>query len=315
MFGTQTTSLGRTVQLTFGTGVEAAHGKAYFPAYLGVFWTPSERWTFTASTARSHQFTQSLANSESVARHVFPVELSVAAGTGGVPVPHSDKLVVLAEWRPAAGLRIAAEAYLHRMERLALPAPTAGTLALDSATSGRGRARGVSLDASGGGARMGWLARYAWQSVIRDHGTIYQPVHGVAHLIDAGVMLHPSATWSLRVAVSGALGRRASLVAGPFEWEACNLRDGGCEFAGAPVLTGQLGATPLPAYFRADVGVRKHWHVTLRGRSSMIGLFGTITNVLGRGNVLTYTRDDAGALGAVDMRPTGPLVLGMDWRF
>jgi hypothetical protein len=48
----------------------------------------------------------------------------------------------------------------------------------------------------------------------------------------------------------------------------------------------------------------------------MVALFATITNVLNRRNVLTYTRDPAsGETVPIEMRPLAPLVVGLDWKF
>jgi len=104
---------------------------------------------------------------------------------------------------------------------------------------------------------------------------------------------------------------------GAVEWEACNLRDRGCELGGSPRSDGTaLGGARLPPYLRLDLGVRKHWHLEIGGRDAVIAVFGTVTNVLGRTNVLTYTGDPAtGAGAAVDMRPLAPLVAGLDWTF
>jgi hypothetical protein len=105
-------------------------------------------------------------------------------------------------------------------------------------------------------------------------------------------------------------------VTGVFEWEACNLLDQGCEFGGSPQAEDGLGETRLPAYARLDLGVRKHWHVRLAGRDLMLAAYGTLTNLLGRSNVLTVVTDpDTGNRTAIEMRPPAPLVVGLDWRF
>jgi hypothetical protein len=49
---------------------------------------------------------------------------------------------------------------------------------------------------------------------------------------------------------------------------------------------------------------------------ALVALFGTVTNVLGRPNVLTLANDPAtGEPIAIGMRPFAPLVVGLDWRF
>jgi len=316
VFGERATGLGARFTLRLGGGLSASRGHLYAPGQLEVAWSPGDRWSLHASAARTQQFTQSLVNTESIARLVLPYDLPVAAGPQGVPVPRSDQLELGAEWLPIPGVRVAGDAYVRLLRDLLLVAPTEpGPFASAPPQRGSGHARGLSLEASGSSARVGWIARYDWQRISRQAERDFQPAHGAAHILSAGLMVHPDASWSLRVSADATLGRRGSEVRGPFEWEACNLVDGGCEFAGAPRVGGTLGGTRLPAYVRADLGIRKHWHLSIGGRSTTLGAYGTVVNVLGRGNVLTYVRDGLGTLSAADMLPTGPLVVGLDWRF
>jgi hypothetical protein len=60
--------------------------------------------------------------------------------------------------------------------------------------------------------------------------------------------------------------------------------------------------------------VRKHWHVALGGRSSVVAAYATITNVFASDNTLVWVTGD-GAAERVHMRPLSPLVIGLDWRF
>jgi hypothetical protein len=130
------------------------------------------------------------------------------------------------------------------------------------------------------------------------------------------VILFPSATSSIRLGAVSAIGRRGTALAGAFEWESCNLLDQGCEFGGSPRHVGeQVGATRLPTYLRVDLGARKHWHLQLGGLDAVVALFGSITNVFGRTNVLTSAADPAtGRPVHIEMRPRAPLVVGLDWR-
>jgi hypothetical protein len=106
-------------------------------------------------------------------------------------------------------------------------------------------------------------------------------------------------------------------VRGPFEWEACNLLDRGCEFAGSPTIERDaLGGAALPLYLRVDLGARRHWHARVAGRDAGLALFGTVTNLFGRRNVLTYATDpDTGARTEIEMLPIAPLVVGVDLWF
>ncbi len=282
-------------------------------------WAPSPLFTVSGGYARSHQFTQSLRNAESVAGNVFPVDVFVGADGNGVPVARSDQGVFAAEYHPSAGLRLGAQGYLRGFDGLLLVAPSTGEpFATDGFATGSGTARGLSLEAAVSGTRYGLVASYGWQRVRLNHGaSSYVPVHGTSHLLDAGVILFPSATTSIRFGATGATGRRGTAVTGAFEWESCNLIDEGCEFGGSPRhATDGLGATRLPGYLRLDLGFRKHWHLHVAGRDASVALFGTITNLLGRRNVLTVATDPAtGAPVRIDMRPRAPLVVGLDWRF
>src|SRR3954467_2710903 len=140
-------------------------------------------------------------------------------------------------------------------------------------------------------ARWGMVASYGYEQLRLDPGSAaYVPTQGGSHLLEAGVNFFPPATTPIRLGTAGALGRRASAVSGSFEWEACNLLDEGCEFGGTPGTAGGPGRVRLPAYFRVDLGVRKHWHVTVGRRDAVVALFGTVTNLFNRKNVLSYSR-------------------------
>jgi len=152
---------------------------------------------------------------------------------------------------------------------------------------------------------------------FRYPGETYTPNYGASHMFQAGVLLSPATSTTFRVGFEGVVGRRTTAATGSFEWEARNMLDGGCEFAGSPSeWSGELGGTGLPAYFRLDFGVRKQWDVKLGARDGSVAVFGTATNLLARRNVLTVSVDPStGARHNVDMMPPSPLVVGIDWRF
>jgi hypothetical protein len=253
-----------------------------------------------------------------VVGNVFPADLYIGAGAPGVPVARSDRGVLAADYRPCPGLRLEAQAYLSSFAGLLLVAPeTAQPFATDRFTTGSGTAPGISFDAALSGARFGLVARYGWQRVRLEHAdSSYTPGYGTSHLAELGAIVFPSATSSVRLGLTGAFGRAATSVTGAFEWEACNLLDRGCEFGGSPQANGALGATRLPAYLRLDLSLRQHWHLNVAGRSVTLAAFGTISNLLGRANVLTIATDPVtGRRTAIEMRPRAPLVIGLDWRF
>jgi hypothetical protein len=296
-----------------------AAGDVHFGLQSELRWRPSPAASISGSYARSHQFSQSLRNPESVVGGIFPADLYVGAGAPGVPVARSDRAVVGAELLARSGVRVGAQMYLSEFDGLLLVAPRAGTpFATEGFLTGGGTSRGLSLEAAVSGARYGVTASYGWQRVRVTYGdSSYAPGYGTSHLIETGVIVFPAPTASIRLGLTGAIGRRGSGVLGAFEWESCNLLDQGCEFGGSPTHdTGRLGATRLPAYFRLDLGLRKHWHLEVAGRDVELALFGTVTNLLGRRNVLAVATDPVtGKKTEIEMRPLAPLVVGLDWRF
>ena len=253
-----------------------------------------------------------------MAGYAFPAHLFVGAGHETVPVARGDLGVAAVEWSPDAGLLISAQAFaraMHGVVQVAGSEP--GPFSQGAFSSGSGSARGLSVLASSSSARYGLLVSYGWQRVrYRDGGSSYSPAHGTEHLLDAGLVVHTTGTSLIRASASAGFGRNASPSAGPFEWEACNLSDGGCEFFGAPLLSGELEGQELPAYLRVDIGARKHWHLEVGGRDASIVLYGTVTNMFGRSNVLAEIVDPlTNELRRIGMRPRSPLVIGLDWRF
>jgi hypothetical protein len=318
-FAQHTRALGRAAALTIGGSMAAADADLHLGPYAQLRSRVTERLTLSASYARTHQFAQSLRNAESVVGNIFPADLYLGAGAPGVPSGRSDGIVVGAELAAFTGARLAVEAYRRTSHGLLLVAPrdggpfTTGAFAVGSGTS-----TGLAVDAALSRARYGIVASYGLQGVRLRYGESgYMPGHGTTHLLQGGLIVFPSATTSIRLGATGALGRRTTALSSGLEWEACNLLDRGCEFAGSPSHSSQaIGATPLPGYLRVDLGIRKHWHFQLAGRDAMVALFATVTNLLNRTNVLTYAEDpETGKPVPIEMRPLAPLVAGLDWRF
>lgn len=309
-----------SLTLTLGTYVALTRGRVYPGPSASLQWKAGERLRVSARAARDHQFSQSLRNAESVVGTVFPADHYLGSGADGVPTARSDLALAAVEVRPASGVRLGVQAYLRRLRGLLLVAPAGGDPFASSGgfVSGSGASRGISLEAAAGSSRFGAVMSYALSRVRYAFGdSSWVPDHGAAHSAEAGIIAFPAATFSIRIGATALIGRRTTVFRGGFEWEACNLLDQGCEFGGSPRYGDEpLGGQKLPAYFRVDAGVRKHWHVQVAGRDASIALFGTVTNLLGTRNVLTYARDPAtNQLTEIEMRPLAPLVVGLDWRF
>jgi hypothetical protein len=297
----------------------AVAGDVHLGPQAELRWNPARSVSLAGSYAHAHQFAQSLRNPESVSGGIFPADLFLGTGAPGVPVARSDRMMLGAELRPLPGVRLGTQAYLARFDGLLLVAPATGRpFATDGFAEGRATAKGASVEAAVSGPWYGALASWGLQNVRTTYGaTSYMPGHGTSHLVELGLIVFPAPTASVRLGFTGALGRRGTGVLGAFEWESCNLLDQGCEFAGSPTNDSRHpGGTRLPDYLRLDIGVRKHWHLGIGARDVELGLFGTLTNLFGRRNVLAVATDPStGERSLVEMRPFAPLVVGLDWRF
>ena len=318
LFGQHTRPLGARTDLTLGAAFASADGEAHIEPSAQLRWRASPGLALSATVNRTHQFAQSVRNSESIVGNVFPADLFIGTGAPGVPTARSDLAVLAAEYRPASGVRLGAEGYVRRSDGLLLVSPRSGEpFSPGSFTVGSGSTAGLALEAAVSGTRYAVIASYGLERVRLEYSdSTFVPQYGTTHLLEGGAILFPTATLSVKIGATAALGRRATSAVGGFEWESCNLLDRGCEFSGSPSHDGEtLGGTSLPGYFRLDLGVRKHWHLHLGGRDAVVALFGTVTNLLNRANVLTFIRDPAtGERTPIEMRPLAPLLVGLDWQ-
>jgi hypothetical protein len=309
---------GGTTQMEAMLSLARLDGSLYASPRARFRWQPGPPMALTLSLAQLYQFTQSLRNAESIVGAVFPVDLALGAGSR-VPVAISRQAGVSLEVRPRPGLALNAAAHVRDLGGLVLVAPREGEpFVTREFASGAGSVLGAAFDAAWSTARLGLIASYGWQRVRLEHDdSAYVPDHGTAHNLDAGLIVYPGASTSIRVGAQSLFGRRSTLVPGTIEWESCNLLDRGCEFSGSPHYgMTPLGAARLPAYLRVDFGLRHHWHIAAGGRDLTVAFFGTITNVLGRENLLGFTADPrTDTRLPIEMLSRGPLVLGLDWRF
>jgi hypothetical protein len=283
-------------------------------------WRLSDNVSFAAAYSRRHQFAQSLRNEESVVGSLFPADLFVDASPGGVPIASSDLGTVTFRYTPRDRIQFTGRAYLRNLDGLALVSPRSdGPFANPgSFRVGSGAGAGIAMQASVVGSHYGLLLSYGLQRMRLEFGdSSYLPAFSVTHSLETGVRFLPSAGTSISVAMTALFGRHGTAVTGPFEWEGCNLVDRGCEFAGSPrQARGSVGLLDLPTYLRLDLGLRKTWLVHIARRDAELALFGTLTNILDRHNVLTEVIDPiTGSRGQVEMRPRSPLTIGLDWRY
>ncbi len=315
----QVRPLGGRMGVVAGATAALGAGGIRLAPGLEARWHPGDAVAVTGGYQRQHQFAQSLRNPESVVGNIFPADLDLGAGGTTVPVARSDLLSAGVRYRPGPSVQVGVMAYQRWSSGLLLVAPASGDPFVTSGfQTGSGRARGLTLEVDLRQPHFWLIARYRWQSSRLFHsGGSYVPADAATHALEAGLTLLPTPRTSIRLGASVLLGRRATAVANGFEWEACNLRDRGCEFGGTPHHRGEvLGGTVLPTYSRIDLSVRQEWTFTAAGRRTRIAAFGTLTNLLGRENILTYARSSStGARVPVTMRPRAPLVAGLEWQF
>ncbi len=310
----------RTVHLLLGV---RASGVSGWPLRLAprvsLQWPIAPGFSASAGYARTHQWAQSLRNPESLIDNLFSPDLPIGVGADGVPFARADQFSVALRTKPASGVEIGVEAFDRRVIGLALVAPSTGQpFAVDAFSIGEGEIRGIGVNAELEGARYRALASYGFSEISNEaRDREYRPGYATGHSVASGVVYYPGAQFELRSYLRAELGRRATLMEGPFGWEACSFLEGGCEAEGSPSrLLGPIGGYRLPAYVRVDVGVRKHWHWRALGRDGVIGVFTTLSNVFRRDNVLGYVSDpDTGEVTALPMRPLSLLTAGLDWRF
>jgi len=274
--------------------------------------------TVGLSASRRYQFQQSLRNAESVVGHIFPADLPLLAGSGGVPVARSDEAGALVAYDGGA-LQVELRGWWRRSRGLALTAPLqADPFLVSRVTPGRGRGEGASVALRWESGPVDLVARYGLQRVRQSFGdTTWVPAWADGQLLDAGALLRPWRGTAIRISLNAEWGAHTTPIEDPFEWEACNLLDQGCEFAGTPHqrLT-PLGSAALPAYLRADLGLRQTLRPRVGNRTWTLAAYGTATNLFSRRNLLTRVRNPAtGGLQPVTTRPRALLLFGLEWGF
>ncbi len=309
------------VRPSLGVGANASAvlfgGRTFLAPGVHGRWALTNRLAITGALSRSNQFAQSLRNTESAVGYVFPADLFVGAERGVVPVAQSDEMSLALDFEPAPGVRTRVFGYARSMDGVVRVGPFEDAPFLRSRpSSGSATARGAFAEAEVNAERYTVLLRYGLQRVRYHHaGGSYTPNFGARGVLDGGVTAFPTPTTAVRLGVTAAFGRRVTPASGRLEWESCNLRDRGCEFAGTPRADPALsGSYKAPDYVRFDLGLRKHGHIRIGSRQAEVAVFGTYSNVFKHFNVLTYGLAN-GVPQALEMRPQAPLVVGLDWRF
>ncbi|MDQ3698905.1 MAG: TonB-dependent receptor [Gemmatimonadota bacterium] len=268
---------------------------------------------------RTHQVAQSLRNPESLAAGVSGADLPILAGMAAAPAARADQLAAAAEVQPAAGMRVALDGYVRRLEGLVLVAP-GGALpfAIAGFETGRGRAAGLALTMDWERDKLTASGSLGVARVVTSTDRVsFRPSHAPTSTLTAGFAYRPSPRTTWRTALFARSGRPSTLFEGPFEWEGCNPLDGGCEIVGTPELpAGALGAVRLPPYIRLDLGARRSWQARILGHGTVFEGHITLSNMLDRRNVWAVLTEPNGASEhTAPMRSLSVLNAGIDWRY
>ncbi len=322
----QFTVFGQTVlrvrgqnSISGGADLSFAGGDTYFAPRVGIDLRLGQRTRLSLDVSRGYQFSQSLRNEESVVGAVFPAELFVGSANESVPVARGDQGVMALEIEVRPGAMLRASGYHKKSTGLALVSTSVGDpFSGGTFDVGSSRSSGLSVEGEINHARFSATAGYGWQRLrVRTAEVEYTPEFGHAHTLTLGLVSHLTASTTLQLGFLSNLGRHATPLEGDLEFESCNFLDQGCEFGGTPLHRAvDVGTLSLPSYSRVDLGIRKHWHISVGGADRSVGFFGTLTNLLGRDNVLNFViNEDSGERTPIFLRPFAPLVVGLEWTF
>jgi hypothetical protein len=275
--------------------------------------------------ARMHQFDQSLRNDESPLATVFGVDLPVAVGTPRVPLAQSDEVSVAIGVPVGRAGRLTVDGYDRWLAGLVLVAPaTSGPAAMSGFLTGTGRARGASATFSGGddpADRVLWRATYGLGRTTLETttGMTYQPSYALGQ--SGSVLLGLRLGRANLVRVAGVLASdwRTSMASTAVRWEHDPLVGPPAEVVGWSATTvGSLGVMRVPMYARLDAGVEHDW--TLGRSRGALSLFGGLSNILNRRNVLGYAAAPGrGGMGGTVLQaveaPPLSVTAGLAWRY
>jgi hypothetical protein len=299
-----------------GLRIDVPEGEAIeFQPRLSVRFAATPAVAWSVGFARTVQFQQSLRNEESVLDVIFGDDLLAGGGSAGVPVAHADQITAALEVRLRPCTSLVLDAYAKWLGGLALVAPvTAQPFATEAPRAGDGAARGGEVLFEHRGDRLELRATYAIAAVTRRVDQLtYHPAFAPRHTVAAGLAYRLGSSTTLGVTVLGASGRRTTPIVDAFQGHPYDPLRGIGDFSGSPQhWNGPVDGARLPAYLRLDVSVRHDWHAPWLGASGALSTFGSVDNVLGNHNALTY-------IWAPGTRQTLSLLpfsvsLGFDWR-
>lgn len=285
---------------------------------LSIRYHPTPMVDFLAGAARVHQYVQSMWNEESLLDHAVGGNLPVTVGMPGIRPARSDEISGEIRARVDRHANISLNGYARRFSGLLIPAAVSATpFASEVAPPGSGHAGGIEIDARYERGKLGLRASLGTADSRRSADSLqFSPAALRSRWVAVGVVRRIGENALIRVASTLTSGHPTSLVAGDLEWQSPGGLTASGEIAGSPEETlGSLNGQRLPAYFRTDLGLMRHWRVAAAGRDGMLISSITITNLFNRRNLLGYYVSTASAVRQELLYPRRSVAVQLGWRF
>ncbi|HEV7388426.1 MAG TPA: TonB-dependent receptor [Gemmatimonadaceae bacterium] len=293
-------SIGKHVTATLGERIAVVGelGTVFEPRLALTFSAPSGA-RLSAAFARTHQFTQSFYNDESVVDAMASLEVPVLAGGARVPIASSSSASAKLDMPVGGATLLTISGFARSYTGLVLPGPSGGgPFAARTFTAGNGNAYGATFGAHQQRGRLELQGSYSMVVVSREWGgeQQYRPTFAPSHdlLLAAGYKL--GANTFLRASGFMAAYRSTSPLVGAIAWEWQDALATQREVSGSPQYSPNgLGVGRLAPYVRFDIGARHDLQFggPLRGRAS---IYANVDNLLDRRNALGIVTDPSGMI-------------------
>ena len=271
--------------------------------------------SLTGAFARTHQYTQSLYNDESIVDAMASLEAPVIAGSGGIPISASNSGSLQLDVPLGSSALISASTYHRAFDALLLAGPAGGDpFATRAFTSGHGTAYGASLTARDQIGRLDLQGTYSMSIVSREWAgeRSYRPTFAPSHAALLAAGYHPGDNTLFRVSgFMSALRSTSPLLSGvAFEWQ--DVLASQREVSGSPEYApSTLGVGRLEPYLRVDLGIRHNFTFG----SLRTSAYFNVDNLLARRNAAGLVEDPSGtAMRTLGMMPRA-ISFGVGLRF
>jgi hypothetical protein len=301
---------------TLGARAALAGERAFFEPRAAFALSLFNGIGLSGAFARTHQYTQSLYNDESVVDALASLEVPVVAGAAGVPIAASTSGSLQLDVPLGSATLISASTFARIFDALALAGPSGGDpFAAHAFTAGHGEAYGGSIGVRERVGRLEMQGLYSMSSVSREWGgeREYRPTFAPSNnlLISAGYQVGENTL--LRASGFMSAIRSTSPLFGAVAWEWQDALASQRQVSGSPQYSpAALGMRRLAPYVRIDLGVR---HTFAFGRSFRASVYANVDNLLDRRNAAGLIEDTSETgIRALRMMPRS-LSFGLSLRF